>query len=271
MYRFLPVLLLAWLVPAAAAGQWEVAVGVGYGERSNPLIQSAEVPIVVDLDVAWFGERGFFDNGDAGYTFVDNERFSLSIVGRINSDRLFFTRTDARFLSVTVRDGVVVACSPSEPGCASVQTRLAVPERDYALEGGVELLADGPWGYLQFAVYRDVSGVHDGTELLASYTKPWRRNRFAVEATISASARNARRNDYYWGVDADEAQLLLPRYHAGSGINVGLRLSASYQLNRHWAAVAVAQRERLASTIATSPMVRDDAVTGWFTGFRYRF
>ena len=56
------------------SGSWRFGVALGYGERTNPLIQSDDIPIVVDLDIAWFGERWFFDNGDLGFSLVDNAR-----------------------------------------------------------------------------------------------------------------------------------------------------------------------------------------------------
>src|SRR3954470_11663654 len=47
---------------------WRLGAAFGYGERTNPLIQSDDIPVIVDVDIAWFGKRWFFDNGDLGYT-----------------------------------------------------------------------------------------------------------------------------------------------------------------------------------------------------------
>ncbi len=48
--------------------RWRLGAAFGYGERTNPLIQSEDIPVIVDLDIAWFGKRWFFDNGDIGFT-----------------------------------------------------------------------------------------------------------------------------------------------------------------------------------------------------------
>src|SRR5690606_15707572 len=79
---------------------WVIGVAFGYGERSNPLIQSEDLDILVDIDVAWFGKRWFFDNGDVGYTLRDGERFTLNLIGRVNSDRVFFSKTDTDHVSI---------------------------------------------------------------------------------------------------------------------------------------------------------------------------
>ena len=73
--------------------RWRLGAALGYGQRTNPLIQSDDIPIVVDLDIAWFGDHFFFDNGDLGLTFADNDAVTASLVARFNSDRVFFGNT----------------------------------------------------------------------------------------------------------------------------------------------------------------------------------
>ena len=68
-------------------------------QRTNPLIQSEDIPVIVDLDIAWFGERWFFDNFDLGFALIDNARFTTNIVARVNSDRAFFGKTNTRYVN----------------------------------------------------------------------------------------------------------------------------------------------------------------------------
>jgi outer membrane protein len=104
IYRLSLLALLLAAQPAIAQeapeeeeeSKWRLGAALGYGERSNPLVQSDDIPIVVDLDIAWFGERWFFDNGDLGVTFADNSALTASVVARINSDRVFFGNGSCR-------------------------------------------------------------------------------------------------------------------------------------------------------------------------------
>ena len=66
MRRLIPCLLLLLPALAAAESPWRLGVAMGYGERSNPLINSDDLPIILDLDIAYFGKYFFFDNGDLG-------------------------------------------------------------------------------------------------------------------------------------------------------------------------------------------------------------
>lgn len=241
---------------------WRLGVALGYGLRTNPLIQSDDIPIIVDIDISWFGDHFFFDNGDLGLTFVDNEYVTTSLVGRINSDRVFFGRTNTKFISV---GGLA-------NGPQSVETdKITVPDRDYAGELGLELLTDGRWGQLQLSAFHDVSGTHEGYELEANYGYGWRKQRFYLEPSFGLSYKSAALNDYYWGVRADESNSVLPAYEAGPGINGFARLKFSYQVSRNWTFSFVGEVERLNDEAANSPIVEEQAIFGYFAGFGYRF
>jgi outer membrane protein len=243
-----------------AVSPWRIGAALGYGERSNPLIQSEPIPVLVDVDIAWFGKRWFFDNGDLGFTLRDNSKGTLNLVARVNSDRVFFGRTNTRFVSVSL-DGSQLP----EP------TPLRVPDRDYAVELGMEWLTDGRWGRLTVAAFRDVSRTHDGFSVDAEFAYAWYQARWTVEPTIMLRYKSAALNDYYWGVRAVEASSALPVYQVGSGLNWQLGARASYYLSRHLRVAASINYERLSHAVAGSPLVRDPEVTAFFAGLAYQF
>ena len=240
--------------------RWRLGAALGYGVRSNPLVQSDDIPIIVDLDIAWFGDRWFFDNGDLGLTVADNDAMTASLVARVNSDRVFFGNTDTRFVAFDLA---------GMPLAEAVE--FTVPDRDYAVELGVEMLTDGLWGALQLTAFHDVSGTHEGFELYANYSYGWRKQRLYIEPSIGASYKSADLNNYYWGVTDDEASVVVAPYEAGAGINWHTRLMVGYQLSRHWGLSLVAEYERINDEAAASPIVEDRDVLGYFTGVVYRF
>ena len=65
----------------ATESRWRLGAAFGYGVRSNPLVQSDDIPIIVDLDIAWFGDRWFFDNGDLGVPTDEGGRLGLTPTG----------------------------------------------------------------------------------------------------------------------------------------------------------------------------------------------
>lgn len=243
-----------------AASPWRIGMALGYGERSNPLIQSDPIPIAVDLDIAWFGKRFFFDNGDVGFTALNRSAGTLNLVARVNSDRVFFGKTNTRFVSISATGAPL-----------SVPTQLVVPDRNYAVELGFEYLTDGRWGKLTVAGFRDVSKAHQGFGADLEYAYPWYRGRWSLEPSATLRFKSAALNDYYWGVRANEASSALPAYRAGSGVNWQLGFRSSYYLTRHWRLAAGANYERLSDTIVSSPLTAKTEVLGWFAGVAYQF
>lgn len=260
MRRLIPCLLLLLPAFAAADSPWRLGVAMGYGERSNPLLNSDDLPIVVDLDIAYFGEHFFFDNGDVGLTFADNDVVTASIMARVRSDRVFFGRTNTRFINIG-----------STGQALETPAEIIVPDRDYAAEAGVEFLSDGRWGFVQVNAFHDISGTHDGYEFDVDYGIGFRAGRWYLRPSFGVSYKSAALNDYYWGVRPSEANEVLPAYEAGAGINTRARLSASYFFSRNWQLSLSVEYERLNDEAAGSPIVTDQAVLGYFAGFGYRF
>lgn len=271
MRQFLPLFLLVpgFFSPACPAlaqsgaselPPWRIGMAAGYGERSNPLVNSEDIPVVLDLDIAWFGDRWFFDNGDAGLTFAATPVATVSAVGRINSDRVFFGRTETRFFTSDVHGFAVAEPIPFEP-----------PDRDYAVELGIEMLSDGAWGSLQLTAYADASNTHDGYELAVDYGYGWRRQRLYLEPSLGLSYKSADLNNYYWGVTSEETANVIPAYEAGAGINSHVRIMFGYQFTSRVGFSIVAEYEQLSSAAAGSPIVDEDAVVGWFAGTTWRF
>jgi len=262
------VLSLLWVNAALAQDStpvhelespWRLGVALGFGMRSNPLAFSDNIPIIVDLDVAWFGERWFFDNGDLGFTVANQDWYTLNLVGRFNSDQVFFGKTNSKLISIG--DGI----DPPE------LEKIEVPDRDYAVEVGAEFLVDGNWGNVQVSAFWDVSDTHGGYELYADYLFSVIRQRWVFQPSFGASWKSEKLNDYYWGVRESEANSVFPAYQADSGLNVHARFAASYQLTRNWAFVATAEYERLNPEAAASPVVEEKNVFGIFTGFSYQY
>jgi len=255
---------------------WRIGAAFGYGERTNPLIQSDDIPVLVDVDIAWFGKRWFFDNGDVGYTLFDRSSSTTSLVARVNDDRVFFGKTNTRYVNFAYAgNGFTTGLPPPAAAGGSEDPPPPVevnpPDRDYAIELGVESLLDGDWGAAELRAFHDVSGTHGGYELSAHYSRRWTVGRVSIAPTLGFSYKSAQMNNYYWGVHADEATDALPEYHAGAGVNFEGGLVTNYYLTRHLRFALSVNYERLADEIAASPLAEDDYVVAYFSGFAWTF
>jgi len=262
-------------VPAAAPERhWRLGAGLGYGNRSNPLIQSDDIPVIVDLDVAWFGKRWFFDNGDIGFTLVDRPRFTTSVVAQLNSDRVFFGKTNTRYVNFAYSGygrAETPLVDPEDGAVVTGPVEVVIPDRDYAIELGFETLVDGDWGAATLRAFHDVSGTHGGYELSADVSRRWTAGRVSFSPSLGVAYKSARMNDYYWGVNADESSPALPAYEAGGGFAFEGGLQANYYLSRQLRLAVSINYERLAREVAASPLAEDDYVLAYFSGLAWTF
>jgi MipA family protein len=256
-----------------AERNWRFGVGLGYGQRTNPLIQSEDIPIVVDLDIAWFGERWFFDNFDLGFALVDNSRFTTNVVARLNSDRAFFGKTNTRYVNFTVTAGgdQVPIPPPASQGAVDPSVELKVPDRDYAVELGLEMLFDGEWGHATLRAFHDVSNTHEGYEISADYSYRWILGRFSIAPSLGVAYKSAALSDYYWGVHADEVLPTLQGFQVDGGIGWEAGLRTSYYITKSLRAAVSANYEKLTDNIALSPLVAEPHVIGYFAGLAWQF
>jgi len=264
--------------PLPAEKNWRFGVGLGYGQRTNPLIQSEDIPVVVDLDIAWFGERWFFDNFDLGFALVDNSHYTANVVARLNSDRAFFGKTNTRYVNFTITSGgeqVPIAAPPGPPGSPDQgivePIQLKVPDRDYAVELGLEMLFDGEWGHATLRAFHDVSNTHEGYEISADYSYRWVRGRFTIAPSVGVAYKSAELSDYYWGVHADEVLPTLQGYQVDGGIGWEAGLRTSYYITKSMRVAVSANYEQLTHNIALSPLVAEPYVIGYFAGLAWQF
>jgi outer membrane protein len=268
--------------PLPVERNWRFGVGLGYGSRTNPLVLSEDIPVIVDIDFAWFGKRWFFDNFDLGFSLADNEWFTLNAVARVNSDRVFFGKTNIKYVNFSLAaDGKMSPLPatepPTQPGVTGgatpqiVPQKLKVPERDFAGEFGLEMLLDGEWGQATLRGFHDVSGTHHGYELSADYSYRFTRGRLSISPSVGISYKSDALSDYYWGVNPDETGLTLVEYEADGGIDWDAGFRASYYLTKNMRLALSANYERLHDGVASSPIVTDDYVLGYFAGMAWQF
>lgn len=273
----LVVLTMSFLTHAdssePAEKNWSLGVALGAGQRSNPLISGDDIDLWWTLDFAWFGDRWFFDNGDLGYLLKDHSLFTLNWVARVNTERAFFSGiSEGLFRGTEFGVGSpALGQGADSPELSPEDQNFTIPDRDYALESGLEILTNGQWGNIHAQLLADISGVHNGYEAWVSYSTDWIRGRWYVSPSVSVNWKSRKQNDYYYGVRASEARNGLSEYRADSGFNASAKLSAVYYMSKRWRIFATANVEKINESAAGSPLLSDDKIVSYFLGAHYAF
>jgi len=128
------------------------------------------------------------------------------------------------------------------------------------------------WGKVFVEYLRDTSHTSGGSELKVGYGREQNRGGLRLIPYLTLSARDARLNDYYYGVTAAEVTTDRPAYSTGGGVNASAGLNARYDLSLHWHLLAGISATYWASEVRNSPIVDVRALQlAGFAGFAYEF
>ena len=142
-----------------------------------------------------------------------------------------------------------------------------VPETDFGLSYEQRFA----WAKVFGEVLRDVSGNSGGAEWRLGTGTDRRRGRLKLAPYFTLAARDARLNDYYYGVRDSEATPARPAYQPGAGVNATLGLNARYDLTDRWRFLAGVYATQWAGGVRRSPIVEDRVQLAGFGGFAYEF
>jgi outer membrane protein len=243
-----------------AIGKWNLGVSLGAGVRTNPLAGGRDIPLVVIPQVSYYGKHVFLDDLDAGVFLYDKGNVTVSLVASPGYDRVYFYRSDLQnifvtgFVPETAADGTTIAypVSRNVPDRRRSITYLAGPEWTFKVD---RLSA-------QLDVLHDITGHDHGTEVRAAVGMPLLEGR---HGTLSGNAgltwKSASIVDYYYGAP--------PYYEGGAALDPFVKLAYSLPLSRKWKLSALLQTERLADSIANSPLISNRYVETVFAGATY--
>lgn len=144
-----------------------------------------------------------------------------------------------------------------------------------ARESGVDLGLSWrwrqPWGTLQAELLHDVGGFSKGSEARLGYSYDWRSGPWRLRPSVGVALRDARLNNYYYGVQAAEATPGRPAYAPGTGLNASLGLYGSYDMTQRWRLLAGVSATLLDRRISDSPIVQKRVLPAVYIGAAYDF
>ena len=148
---------------------------------------------------------------------------------------------------------------------------VGMTERGPGVDSGVSYERSGPWGALYAEYLHDSSGASNGNELRLGYNYEWKGERWRLRPHFVLAARDARLNDYYYGVRPEEATALRPAYQPGTGVNAQLGLYGVYSLTERWRLLGGVSATRWAPGVRNSPIVEDRLQLSAVLGLMYDF
>ncbi|VUD53963.1 Outer membrane protein OmpV [Thalassocella blandensis] len=291
-------------------GKWDFSLSLGYGSRSNPVISSDSVPIVLLPGVSYYGERFFWDNDFMGYTLNDSPTHMFNIIGTISYDQVFFNRwgvgnffIESGFSNSSISgdfSGISFNGGKDEPEYnASVGRNLyesdfpplespvsaeeqalreaevidldELHDRDVSGLMGLEYLyINGNWS-VALQLLQDVTSVNDGKQARVSGGYGFLAGRSMWNFNAGVEWKDSKTLDYYYGIREDEVENPENAYHVRGDASYYVKADWEYKFNDNWSWMAVIHQRWLGSDIQDSPLIEESTVTTVFTGGVYHF
>ena len=143
--------------------------------------------------------------------------------------------------------------------------------RDSGIDLGLSWRLRQPWGTLQAELLHDIGGFSKGSEFRLGYTYDWRSGPWSLRPSLTVALRDARLNNYYYGVLPGEATPGRAAYAPGAGLNTTLGLFGSYDYSQRWRLLVGVSATLLDRQVKDSPIVEKRVLPGVYVGAAYDF
>ena len=148
---------------------------------------------------------------------------------------------------------------------------IGMAPRDSGIDLGLSYKYRQSWGTLQAELVHAVGSTSKGNEARFGYSYDWRSGAFLLRPTLSVTFRDAKLNNYYYGVLPGEATATRPAYAAGAGTNAQIGLYGSYDVSTRWRLLGGVSATYLADSIKNSPIVQKRVLPAVYLGAVYDF
>lgn len=287
----LTLLLFSWLLHQTAYAQtedciasnsciaeysWDVGIAAGIGARTNPLVDGDSLPNLLLLDVAWYGQHGYFDNGEVGYKWLEQDSSGFETYVTLDREAAFFNfwhpgNFTISFSSASPTPG---APNPDNPDVDDQSLEVSskdIASRRWAIHAGgrYHLYADdSEW---TFSIESDVSSVHKGHKAAITYQYLWRGDNWSFRLKPSLTWKSDGLVNYYYGLSARDSLASEQTYFAKGGLQPAISILYTRRINQNWQWIVNASYQKLHAGMTDSPLVERSNISSVFFGAGYRF
>lgn len=261
---------------------WQLGVAIGLGVKTNPLVDGDNIPLVILPDIAWYGEKAYFDNGELGYQWLNNTHYALEGFIKLDQERAFFSFFHpANILIANSNIAPPSSLGPNRPADIESGNQIYAPEskvsieqiskRKWAVNAGLR------WHYfldnMEFSAswQNDISGVHKGQIVGLAYSVNWLWHDTQFKTQIGADWKSAHLVDYYYGLDQKDTSDPQQWFEADAGVETYVSVNIQKPINKNWVWVSSLSYRTLPTSMTLSPLVEENNIKRLFMGVAYRF
>lgn len=249
---------------------WQVAVGIGAGVRTNPVMDNNDIPLILIPQISYQGERFFIQNLDFGYTLYESRSQQINALVTPSYDQVFFNSWDANNFIADSESSFLKADIATVDKIDHNIDKRKLHERRMAALAGFEYSLSYQGLDFQLQALHEITRYYSGDEVRLALTKEIITGKNDVKLTLGANWQSAKTLNYFYGVSGLEAPEQYA-YSPSSGTTTLLRFDWNYQIDEHWSLRLLTSYRHLSEPIANSPLITDNNVITAFAGGVYHF
>ena len=208
-----------------------------------------------------------------------NARFDLMPLYSYDGQRLFLQANRAGFKLLddknaegSQRFDLFVEQRLEGFATAKLPTALqGMAPREVSSDFGATYHLQQNWGTLRAELFKGVGSAVRGTEARLGYSQEWRSGSWSIKPDVSVSWRDAKLNNYYYGVLPNEAIVGRPAYTPGAGFQAQVGLFATRDMTQRWRLLTGVSATVLGTTVKDSPIVQKRVLPAVYVGAIYDF
>ncbi|XQF93368.1 MipA/OmpV family protein [Pseudoalteromonas espejiana] len=208
--------------------QWHINVSAGVGVITNPLRGAKNLPLPIIPQLAFYGERWFFDNGRLGYTLSQTKKHHFNVVSELNAEARFFI--DEHPKNIFVLPATTSHSFSTEQNTQPRHINInAIDNRSLALDAGITYHYVEKNNVLSAQLLHDVSSVYNGLKGAFQWQYHSQIGQLKLKPTLGINYKSAELNNYYYGLKAQET--VLGKIEVGSSWQPYAKIDASWPLS----------------------------------------
>lgn len=250
--------------------EFQFSLAVGYANVENPRAGAKDLSTYLLPAWHYYGENFYVENFSLGYSLHETDTWYVDLQTKVNEDGFFFEFDGINKLFISDIVGFTALKQPFRLHDYTLPRPESI-ERNISYLGGLSATYITPIADISLGYFHDISGVHQGNEILLRLKKSMLLSWAAFGIELGATRKSENLVSYYYLFTDEERNSTKPEYTPEATLNYHIRAVANVPITAQINFVAGIEQNWLGNGITNSFMIDKNQYFSGFVGISYNF